>query len=527
MSQEIQYPHTAAAATLYAVVRNAAGSVWNGAAFVSYATADIDDYAIAMTEQGTASQYYTATFPAAARGIYHVTIYLQGGGSPAEGDTRLDSFTLEWDGSAVQFTPAADSSGRVTVISNQDKTGYGVSSNSDKTGYSLAVSPPTASAIATAVWQDATAGDFTVASSIGKALYVANIVPGASGGHFIAGSNAATTISGLTTGALSCTTITASGAVAFQSTFAVTTSTSLAALSCTTLTASGAVALQSTVTVTGTTTLAALTTGAVSHTTLTCSGAVAFQSTFAVTTSTSLAALSCTTLTASGAVAFQSTFAVTTSTSLAALSCTTLTVSGAVALQSTVTVTGATSLAALSTSGTTTLSALTVTNATTFSGAVSLGSTLGVTGAATFAAITAAGTVTFNALTVTNATTLHALAATTVTISGAVALQSTLAVTGTTTLTGAVSATNVGNNIAGVALGATSLNAIVPADPSAKPVLGTANIVTLIGWLSAWSLNEVDVTSGDVKLRNSADSGNLATHALADNGTTFVSSAAS
>lgn len=52
-------------------------------------------------------------------------------------------------------------------------------------------------------------------------------------------------------GAFSCTTFTASGAVAFQSTFAVTTSTSLSALSCTTLTASGAVALQSTLAVTG------------------------------------------------------------------------------------------------------------------------------------------------------------------------------------------------------------------------------------------------------------------------------------
>jgi hypothetical protein len=78
--------------------------------------------------------------------------------------------------------------------------------------------------------------------------------PGATGGILIAGSNAATTFAGLTTGALACTTITASGAVAFQSTFAVTTSTSLAALSCSTLTASGAVAFQSTFAVTGTST---------------------------------------------------------------------------------------------------------------------------------------------------------------------------------------------------------------------------------------------------------------------------------
>jgi hypothetical protein len=52
----------------------------------------------------------------------------------------------------------------------------------------------TAAAIATGVWQDSTAGDFTTASSIGKCLYIANVVPGASGGHFIAGSNAATTV---------------------------------------------------------------------------------------------------------------------------------------------------------------------------------------------------------------------------------------------------------------------------------------------------------------------------------------------
>ena len=47
--------------------------------------------------------------------------------------------------------------------------------------------------IATAVWQDATAGDFTVASSIGKALYVSNVAPGGSGGHMISGTNAGTT----------------------------------------------------------------------------------------------------------------------------------------------------------------------------------------------------------------------------------------------------------------------------------------------------------------------------------------------
>ena len=52
----------------------------------------------------------------------------------------------------------------------------------------------TAAQIATGVWQDATAGDFTVASSIGKSQYTGNVVPGGAGGLFIAGTNAATSI---------------------------------------------------------------------------------------------------------------------------------------------------------------------------------------------------------------------------------------------------------------------------------------------------------------------------------------------
>lgn len=52
----------------------------------------------------------------------------------------------------------------------------------------------TAAAIATGVWQDSTSGDFTTSSSIGKSLYTSGVVPGGSGGLFIAGSNAGTTV---------------------------------------------------------------------------------------------------------------------------------------------------------------------------------------------------------------------------------------------------------------------------------------------------------------------------------------------
>jgi len=57
----------------------------------------------------------------------------------------------------------------------------------------------TAAQIATGVWQDSTAGDFTAASSIGKSLYTAGVVPGGSGGLFISGSNTGTTTFGALT----------------------------------------------------------------------------------------------------------------------------------------------------------------------------------------------------------------------------------------------------------------------------------------------------------------------------------------
>ncbi len=79
---------------------------------------------------------------------------------------------------------------------------------------------------------------------------------------FIAGSNAATTTASLTTGAIAATTITASGAVAFQSTFAVTGTTTLAALTTSGTVTFNAFTVTNVLTVSGATTL----TGAVTAT---------------------------------------------------------------------------------------------------------------------------------------------------------------------------------------------------------------------------------------------------------------------
>jgi hypothetical protein len=52
--------------------------------------------------------------------------------------------------------------------------------------------------VATAVWQDTTAGDFGVVGSIGKSLFTGGNVPGSTNGLMIAGSNAATTLDSIT-----------------------------------------------------------------------------------------------------------------------------------------------------------------------------------------------------------------------------------------------------------------------------------------------------------------------------------------
>jgi hypothetical protein len=88
--------------TLYAVVRNNGGEVWNGSAFETYAGGNWTTYDVALTEQGS-SGYYVGTFPAliVAAGSYQVESRDQSGGSPATTHTIVGNGELEWTGSAV------------------------------------------------------------------------------------------------------------------------------------------------------------------------------------------------------------------------------------------------------------------------------------------------------------------------------------------------------------------------------------------------------------------------------------------
>jgi hypothetical protein len=97
MAKEIQLANDAGI-TAYALVRNQIGQVWNGSTFVNYVTANLNTYAIVMTEQGTASGYYTADFPPVLAELYSIVAFKRIGGTPAEGDPLIASGTFYWDG---------------------------------------------------------------------------------------------------------------------------------------------------------------------------------------------------------------------------------------------------------------------------------------------------------------------------------------------------------------------------------------------------------------------------------------------
>lgn len=85
MAGELQAQHVSGA-TLYAVLVDASGGVWNGSTFDSTPTGgEWTGYDIALAEQGS-SGYYVGDLPAIASGCYAYRVHKQLGGSPASTD---------------------------------------------------------------------------------------------------------------------------------------------------------------------------------------------------------------------------------------------------------------------------------------------------------------------------------------------------------------------------------------------------------------------------------------------------------
>lgn len=100
----IHYP---TGATLYALLFDATGQIWNGAAFAVPGSASWTNYDIAMSEVATATGIYRASMPAAAAGIYGWVVRKQAGGSPAVSDIAVGSGEIRWTGIAEETIPAS------------------------------------------------------------------------------------------------------------------------------------------------------------------------------------------------------------------------------------------------------------------------------------------------------------------------------------------------------------------------------------------------------------------------------------
>jgi hypothetical protein len=103
MANEINVNY-ASGNTLYAVVRNAAGDVWNvaGQVFEVWGTGGrtASDYDISMTDK-SGSRYvgsFDASIPA---GRYSIQVFIQAGANPADGDTFIAGEEILWSGTGM------------------------------------------------------------------------------------------------------------------------------------------------------------------------------------------------------------------------------------------------------------------------------------------------------------------------------------------------------------------------------------------------------------------------------------------
>lgn len=116
MAGELQV-QTQSSLNVYFTIRNSVGQIWNGSAMEAYSTGNYANYPVTATEQGSASGFYTATFPAAITpGVYSIVAYSRLGGSPAESDTVVATGDFQWNGTATAPLSDTSTSGQVGLI---------------------------------------------------------------------------------------------------------------------------------------------------------------------------------------------------------------------------------------------------------------------------------------------------------------------------------------------------------------------------------------------------------------------------
>ena len=95
MANELQSA-TTSGLTIYCVLIDEEGQIWNGANFVAINGANWTDYDIALTE--STAGIYLGDMPSVDSGEYMIVVYDQAGGSPAITDTIVETKDIVWDG---------------------------------------------------------------------------------------------------------------------------------------------------------------------------------------------------------------------------------------------------------------------------------------------------------------------------------------------------------------------------------------------------------------------------------------------
>lgn len=105
MANELEIENGITGRTTYALIRNSAGKFWNGTTFANYLTANRDDFAVTLTELGTASGIFQADFPSdiTTGGSYRYIVYqyTDVGTEPTESDIYAGGGTVDWTGTAA------------------------------------------------------------------------------------------------------------------------------------------------------------------------------------------------------------------------------------------------------------------------------------------------------------------------------------------------------------------------------------------------------------------------------------------
>jgi hypothetical protein len=131
MANEITFSYTLSL-TLYAIVINANGQVWNTStsAFEAPNAANWTHYKIALTDTA-ATGLYLANFPALTAGNYAVAVYKQAGGTAAVTDApALGADEMPWSGSAeIPAATLAQVANAVWTNGSRNLTSFAFSTN--------------------------------------------------------------------------------------------------------------------------------------------------------------------------------------------------------------------------------------------------------------------------------------------------------------------------------------------------------------------------------------------------------------